>query len=151
MDKDKEGRDIADELVEFAYNAMTNRSFLEAIRRLNAWGFGGGGKWGAPPDTVQTPVLWFGQTPKLAGHPDVFDPLVCEAGRRDLEAQIAPRRDSPYVLGWSLGNEYDEIIKRSEIAEILRLPAEVPAKQALIDHAVESLGGRPVRCGPGAT
>ncbi len=36
LDKDKDGRDIADELVEFAYNALTNRSFLEAIRRLNA-------------------------------------------------------------------------------------------------------------------
>ncbi len=36
LDKDKEGKDIADELVEFAYNALTNRSFLEAIRQLNA-------------------------------------------------------------------------------------------------------------------
>lgn len=36
LDKDKEGRDIADELVEFAYHAMTNRSILDAIRRLNA-------------------------------------------------------------------------------------------------------------------
>ena len=36
LDKDKEGRDIAEELVEFAYNALTNRTFLEAIRRLNA-------------------------------------------------------------------------------------------------------------------
>jgi hypothetical protein len=36
LDKDKEGRDIADELVEFAYNALTNRSFLDAIRRLNS-------------------------------------------------------------------------------------------------------------------
>lgn len=36
LDKDEEGRDIADELVEFAYNALTNRSFLDAIRRLNA-------------------------------------------------------------------------------------------------------------------
>jgi hypothetical protein len=36
LDKDKEGRDIADELVEFAYNALTNRSFMEAIKRLNA-------------------------------------------------------------------------------------------------------------------
>jgi hypothetical protein len=36
LDKDKDGRDIADELVEFAYNALTNRSFLEAIRRLNS-------------------------------------------------------------------------------------------------------------------
>jgi len=36
LDKDKEGRDMADELVEFAYNALTNRSFLELIRKLNA-------------------------------------------------------------------------------------------------------------------
>ncbi len=36
VDKDKEGRDIVDDLVEFAYNALTNRSFLEAIRQLNA-------------------------------------------------------------------------------------------------------------------
>lgn len=36
LDKDEEGKDIADELVEFAYNALTNRTFLEAIRRLNS-------------------------------------------------------------------------------------------------------------------
>ncbi|MDE2999599.1 MAG: ATP-binding protein [Gemmatimonadota bacterium] len=36
LDKDQEGRDIADDLVEFAFNALTNRSFLDAIRRLNA-------------------------------------------------------------------------------------------------------------------
>ena len=36
LDKDQEGKDIADDLVEFAYNALTNRSFLDAIRQLNA-------------------------------------------------------------------------------------------------------------------
>ena len=36
LDKDKKGKDIADELVEFVYNALTNRSFLDAIRQLNA-------------------------------------------------------------------------------------------------------------------
>lgn len=36
LDKDKAGRDIADDLVEFAFNAMTNRSFLDTIKRLNA-------------------------------------------------------------------------------------------------------------------
>jgi hypothetical protein len=36
LDKDREGKDIADELVEFAYNALTNRSFFLAIKRLNA-------------------------------------------------------------------------------------------------------------------
>ena len=35
LGKNKEGKEITDELVEFAYNALTNRSFLDAIRRLN--------------------------------------------------------------------------------------------------------------------
>ena len=36
LDKDKGGKDTADELVEFVYNALTNRSFLDAIKMLNA-------------------------------------------------------------------------------------------------------------------
>ncbi len=36
LGKDKEGKEITAELVDFAYNALTNHSFLEAIRRLNA-------------------------------------------------------------------------------------------------------------------
>ena len=36
LGKDQEGKDIADMLVEFAFNSLTNRSFLDAIRRLNA-------------------------------------------------------------------------------------------------------------------
>lgn len=35
LGKNKEGKEITDELVEFAYNALTNRSFLDAVRRLN--------------------------------------------------------------------------------------------------------------------
>ena len=35
LDKDEDGKDITDELVKFAFHALTNRSFLEAIRRLN--------------------------------------------------------------------------------------------------------------------
>ena len=36
LDRNQDGKDIADELVEFVYNALTNRAFLDAIRRLNA-------------------------------------------------------------------------------------------------------------------
>lgn len=35
LGRDKDGKETTDELVEFAYNALTNRSFLEAVRRLN--------------------------------------------------------------------------------------------------------------------
>ncbi len=123
----------------YGAEAWQERNAEQAVRRLRAWGFGGGGKWGAPPETVNTPVLGIGKTPRLAGHPDVFDPSVCEVFRQELEQQIAPRRESPYVLGWSLGNEYDEIIKRSEITEILKRAADVPAKRALVDHAIETI------------
>ncbi len=36
IDKDKEGKDILDELIEFGFNALTNRHFMEVIRQLNA-------------------------------------------------------------------------------------------------------------------
>lgn len=36
LDKDKDSKDIADEIVKLAYNAITNRSLLETIRQLNA-------------------------------------------------------------------------------------------------------------------
>lgn len=36
LDKDEEGKEIADQLVEFAYNALTNRGFIEIIKSLNA-------------------------------------------------------------------------------------------------------------------
>ena len=36
LDKDQKGKEITDELVEFVYNALTNRGFFEAIKRLNA-------------------------------------------------------------------------------------------------------------------
>ncbi|MFQ6098639.1 MAG: hypothetical protein ACE5O2_13005 [Armatimonadota bacterium] len=112
-----------------------------ALRRLKAWGFSGGGKWGAPGSVVSTPVLNVGRTPRIAGHPDVFDPRVTEAFRRELERQIAGRRDDPRVLGWSLGNEYDEIITPAEAREILAKPADTPAKRAFVDYAVEQLYG----------
>lgn len=111
------------------------------IRRLRAWGFSGCGKWDAqaPPTVVSTPVLSAGNTPRLVRHPDVFDPAVCEIFRGELERQIAPRRDDPRVLGWSVGNEFNEIISRADVAAILAKPATTPAKRALLDHAVETI------------
>jgi len=36
IDKEEDGRDIVDDLVEFIYNAITNRGFLDIVRQLNA-------------------------------------------------------------------------------------------------------------------
>jgi len=121
--------------------AIGDRATERAFRRLRAWGFCGGGKWGAPKGMIEAPVLGQGATPSLAGHADVFDPKVCETFRAELEKQIAPRRDDPLVIGWSFGNEYDQLIKRGEVLEVLKKPADVPAKRALVDYALKELYG----------
>jgi hypothetical protein len=115
------------------------KTTARAVRRVRAFGFSGGGKWGAPPELVSLPVLGRGRTPSLVMHPDIFDPKVCDAFRSDLESQIAPQRDNPRILGWSLGNEWDEIIPEVDVTGILAKPADVPAKRALADYAVDEI------------
>jgi len=121
--------------------AWREQSVRRAQQRMAAWGFSGGAKWGCVPGFAETPVLGRGGTPSLAGHPDVFDSKVEQAFREDLRRQIEPRRRDPFVVGWSLGNEYDEIVKRSEIVAILAMKGDVPAKRALVDHALDKLYG----------
>jgi hypothetical protein len=115
------------------------RSTERAIRRIRCWGFSGGGKWGAPPTLTSTPVLSAASTPRLAKHPDVFDPAVRGAFRAELERQMSAGRNDARVLGWSVDNEYNEIITRGEIAGILTKPAVTAAKRALLDYAVATL------------
>lgn len=112
----------------------------QALRRVQAWGFCGGGGWGAPAGLVSTPVLHRGGVPILAGHPDAFDPAVCKVLRDVIAAQIAPRRQDPLILGWSLGNEMDEVIRSDEVRAILRLGADVAAKRAFVDQAITGRG-----------
>ncbi len=108
-------------------------------RRLASWGFSGGGKWGAPQGLVDTPVLGLGATPRVTDHPDVFDAKVCGIFAAELEKQITPRLKDPFVLGWSFGNEWGEQVHPNEIADLMKKTAEVPAKRALIDFAVDKL------------
>ncbi len=111
-------------------------------QRLRAWGFSGLGKWADPlPGLPDLPVLSRSGIPTLAGHPDIFDPAVCTTFTANLAAQIAPRRTDPRIVGWSLGNEYDEIITTEETRKILQMPADVPAKRALTDYLIDTLHG----------
>jgi len=111
------------------------------IRRLRAFGFGGGGKWGAPAGLVQSPVLYYGNTPMLVSHLDVFDPSVRAAAAEALGGEIGPWVDSPLILGWSVGSEREALIGTDEIVAIMHLAETVPGKRALLDYAVDSRYG----------
>jgi hypothetical protein len=112
-----------------------------AVRRVRAWGFSGVAKWGGQPPLANMPVLGRWGVPDLARHPDVFDPKVCDAFRKRLEEQVAPHAKDATIVGWSLGNEYDEIITPDEVKQILAKPAATPGKRALLDYAVDKLYG----------
>ncbi len=105
-------------------------------KRIKAWGFSGGGKWGMPEGIPYFPVLSRWDVPNIARHPDIFNPEVKAIFREALRRQIEPRKNDPFLVGWSLGNEYDEIITSEEIKEILGKGADVPAKRALVDYAL---------------
>lgn len=110
--------------------------------RVHSWGFSGLGKFCDPvAGLTSIPVLNYPGVPKLVRHPDVFDPAVQAAFKESLRKQIAPHTNDPFVVGWSIGNEYDEIVTPDEIQDILKKPGNVASKKALVDYAVDTLFG----------
>ncbi|HEX8535866.1 MAG TPA: hypothetical protein VF664_00280, partial [Cystobacter sp.] len=120
------------------------------VTRMKYWGFSGVGKWSGdiqrPVPRVQVlkrdgvPTLGNG-TNASAGHPDIFDPAVRTTFHDKLAAAITPASDPDLLIGWSLGNEHEEIILTGEISTILAKGATVPAKLALVDHALDRIYG----------
>ena len=114
-------------------------------QRLPSWGFVGGGKFGDFPSNMpSTPILAHGGAAGVpnavpGGHPDVFDPSIVSKLKAELATEIGPDLTNPYILGWSVGNEKDEIVAPSEVTAILTLPASSPAKKAFVDHAYSAL------------
>jgi len=108
--------------------------------RIRAWGFHQAGKWSHPEpvDMPRVPVLWEWDTPRLAGHMDPWNAEVVAGLKSRLEPQMIDHLDDPMILGWSFGNELEHI-KRTEIGDVMKLGADVPAKRALVDHLVEAL------------
>ncbi|HEY3269479.1 MAG TPA: hypothetical protein VGM37_21405 [Armatimonadota bacterium] len=109
--------------------------------RLRQWGFSGVGKWSDSglPSVPNIAVIYHEGVPELTRHPDVFDASVRETFESVLRRQIEPRKADPWLVGWSVGNEYGEIIPKDEVTEILAKPAAAPAKRALIDHCVDTI------------
>lgn len=112
------------------------------VRRMRVWGFTGFGKWNSGEGKAPVlPVLSRGDVPSVDRHPDIFDTAIQQRFRNALEWQIKDRRTDPLVVGWSLGNEFDEIITAEETRNILAKGSGVAAKRALVDEAMRSLYG----------
>jgi uncharacterized protein (TIGR03437 family) len=116
-----------------------------AVARMQAWGFSGFGKWASETGNLPIlPVLEPYNVPILVLHADIFDPNVQALFQASLQQQIEPSVNAPQILGWSFGNEYDEIVTPAEVSSILALGGSVPAKQALVNDALNAIYGRSV-------
>jgi len=112
------------------------------VQRMQAWGFSGFGKWsGNTANLPILPVLEPNNVPVLVLHPDIFDPNVQTQFQASLQQQMQGNVSSSSILGWSFGNEYDEIVTPAEVSSILALGGTVPAKQALVNDALSAIYG----------
>ena len=116
-----------------------------AVQRMNAWGFSGFGKWSSEAGNLPIlPVLEPYNVPILVLHPDIFDTVVQGVLQSSLQAQIEASVGDSRILGWSFGNEYDDLITPAEVQSILALGGAVPAKRALVDQALSAIYGNNV-------
>jgi hypothetical protein len=114
------------------------------VSRMKYWGFSGVGKWsGDIRRTVpRVQVLRRDGVPTLGGgHPDIFDANVRTQLEAKIQAGVSGASNPDFLIGWSLGNEHEEIILTSEIPAILGMGPAVPAKRALVDHALATVYG----------
>lgn len=112
------------------------------LQRLASWGFAGAGKWTAAGTGFSVnPVLAHTSVPNVVagGHPDIFDSKILALLKTALVAAIGSNLTNPNVVGWSVGNEKDEIVTASEVQSILALGATVPAKMKLVDRALSAI------------
>lgn len=111
-----------------------------AIGRMKTWGFSGFSKWSSSTGRLPwIPVIYVRNVPKINRHPDVFDSTIRARIRESLASQMAGLTAQPWIVGWSVGSEWDEIVTTDETLAILQLGASVPAKRALIDHALQTM------------
>jgi len=110
------------------------------VQRMNAWGFSGFGKWSSEAGNLPIlPVLEPYNVPILVLHPDIFDTVVQEELQSALQQQIEASVNDSRILGWSFGNEYDDLITPAEVQSVLALGSTVPAKRALVNQALSAI------------
>lgn len=112
-----------------------------ATKRLKSWGFTGWGKWSdGTPGVPYCKVIWY-QADSPARHPDIYDPAIQTQIRTSLAKLITPLKSDPYLLGWSIKNEYDEVILTTEIQEILKQAPGSLQRSSLLARALTRFYG----------
>lgn len=132
---------VANFVRKYGSNWRTSRK-AALSQRLASWGFAGSGKWTSTAQGVAVnPVLVHGVVANVVagGHPDVWDSNIVKQLAATLTSQIGSDATNPFIIGWSVGNEKDEIVGSQEVQSILGLGATVPAKKALVDQALAAL------------
>ncbi|RYG32429.1 glycosyl hydrolase [bacterium] len=108
------------------------KSESEFARRSRAWGFSGQGKFADNvPGLARIETLKPNKPPKLDRHFDIFDPAIVAGLREEISGLVTPLQDEPRILGFSVGNEYEEIFLTSEIKKILKDSPDSPAAKAM--------------------
>lgn len=123
-------------------------TWKNAESRLRTWGFSGLGKWSGintpgngPIQMPSQPVIRRTGVPTLGRMPDIFDPTVRATFRTVLERAITPHLNNPFIIGWSVGNEHEEVVLRSDMAGILKRESSIPAKRALVAFGIQNIYG----------
>jgi hypothetical protein len=117
----------------FGAKSFFTKATDECCRRVQGWGFSGFGKWcKVLPSMPVLPVIGVSDVPRIDRHFDVFDPEICARLKKSIASQIGKDVGNPYILGYSFGNEYDEIVTADEVRHILASKTTSPAKRAFI-------------------
>ena len=124
------------------YGSQWRQQALErTAQRIASWGFSGLGKWCLEVGDLPILPVIYTSVPNLVKHIDPFDAGIQSQFVNALRAQIGSQVADSRILGWSYQNEYDGIVTAAEIQSVLNLGASVPAKQAVLNYAVQQLHG----------
>jgi len=133
--------DTANMISKYGVDHWSDTAQSLCSQRLHAFGFTGLGKWcdnfGGLPYVA---VVGHPDDPKSGhGKLDVFDPAACERFRATAAAAVEQHRHDPLLVGWSVGNEMDEIVRTDDMAAILAAPTATPAKIAIVQEAIRGI------------
>jgi hypothetical protein len=127
------------------------------IARLRAWGFNTIGNWSEPQLIARAAMpyvvpidIWGDYAQIAAGSgrhsnmPDVFDPKFAAAADAIIAGVASRYKGDPFLIGyfvdneraWGIGGSGDLRMRYRIAVDMLRLPAESPAKQAFIQWLV---------------